>query len=76
MANNQFTLSPTWTVTHSKADLYAMDSNCCTPTHIAAMHQFTDAYHCLMEYIPVEKHAFVIITVLDVKQNRDIILKV
>ena len=29
-----------------------------------------------MEYIPVEKRASVIFTVLDVKQKRDIILKV
>ena len=29
-----------------------------------------------MEYIPVDKRASVIFTVLDVKQNRDIILKV
>ena len=65
-----------WTLTHSEADLYAKDKNCCTPTHIAAMHQYTDAYHCLMEYIPVDKRASVIFTVLDVKQNRGIILKV
>ena len=74
--NNPFTLLPTWTLTHSKADLYAKDSNYCFPTHIAAVHQCTDAYHCLMEYIPVTLHASVIFTALDVKQNRSIILKV
>ena len=40
------------------------------------MHQFTDAYNYLMEYIPVCERASVIFTAFDVKHNRDIVLKV
>ena len=65
-----------WTLTHRGADLDSKDNNYCTPTHIAAMYQFTDAYHCLMEYIPVDLHASVIFTAFDVKHNREIILEV
>ena len=64
------------THTHSGADLYAKDYNLCTPTHIAAMHQLADVFHCLMKYIPVHAHPSVIFTVFDVKSSKDIILKV
>ena len=63
-------------LTHRGADLYSKDNNYCTPTHIAAMHQFTDAYNYLMEYIPVCERASVIFTAFDVKHNRDIVLEV
>ena len=66
-----------WTLTHrGAADLNSKDNNHCTPTHIAAMHQFTDAYLCLMECTPVDERASVIFTAFDVKHNRDVILEV
>ena len=65
-----------WTLTHSGADLNSKDNNYCTPTHIAAMHQYTEAYQCLMKYTPVVEHASVMIMAFDVKHNRDIILEV
>ena len=66
----------TRTHTHSGADLYAKDNNCCTPAHIAAMHQCVDAYHCLMECIPDRTHASVIFTSFEAKCSLEIILEV
>ena len=62
--------------TRSGADLNAKDNNDCTPTHVAAMHQCVDAFHCLMEYIPDSAQTSVIFTNFEVKNNREIILEV
>ena len=68
--------SPCFIYTHSHADLHAKDNDLCTPTHIAAIHKLTVAYHCLMECIPVNLHASVIFTAFDVKCSREVILEV
>ena len=36
---------------YSHADLYAEDSNSLTPVLAAAVHEKTEAFHCLMEYV-------------------------
>ena len=69
-------LSLPLTLTHSGADLNSKDNNYCTPTHITAMHQYAEAYQCLMKCTPVVEHGSVIFTALDVKHNRDVILEV
>ena len=43
-ANNLCSNFSMWTLTHRDADLKSKDNNYCTPTHIAAMHQYTEAY--------------------------------
>ena len=61
---------------HSHADLYAKDNSLCTPIHIAAMHQYTDAYHDLMKHIHDDERASIIFLAFEVKCNRNIILEV